>query len=254
MATTCVAFVAPGVAQTLRSQGESGLVGIKLYDSGMRLLKVYGEPEEILPLGVGSATGGPGGRPSSGGKFGSGGGGGGGGGGGAGAGGGGIALNGPMDFSDPLFQDDQALPDFQAGAGGDGGGDTPTGRRGGGGGRGGGAAAATGGVAGAQSYLRWVYNRDGCRYSFILDKNNRVVQIEAIGLINRKVRTKKGIGFGSTFKDVMETYQLPEGYQISGDTIVMRYLTRDKVAFRLNRLGPKKPHVVTAIVVAAGKA
>jgi hypothetical protein len=80
-----------------------------------------------------------------------------------------------------------------------------------------------------------------------------VVQIEAIGLENRKVHTRRGIGFGDTFKDVMERYQTPEGYQISGDTIIMRYLVRDKVAFRLNRLGMDKPHVVTAIVVAAGK-
>ena len=238
----------PSIGQSLRSTGETGLVGVKLYDTGMRLLQMYGDPDEILPLGAQSATGGPGGRPAGGGKLG-GAGGAGGGGGGAGAGGGGIALNSPIDFGDQLFQN-QALPDMQAGQGD--GGDVPQrGRRGGGAAGGGGGGAA--GVAQAQSYLRWIYNRDGCRYSFILDKNLRVVQIEVIGLENRKVRTKKGIGFGNTFKDVMESYSQPEGYQITGDTIVMTYLTRDKVAFRLNRLGPKKPHVVTAIVVAAGK-
>ena len=90
-------------------------------------------------------------------------------------------------------------------------------------------------------------------YGFILDKNNRVVQIEAIGLENPKVKTRRGIGFGATFKDIMERYQAPEAYQINGDTIVMQYLVRDKVAFRLIGLGWIKPHVVTAIVVAAGK-
>jgi len=258
MATAFAVLVAPSGAQTIRSQGESGLVGVKLYDSGLRLLQLYGDPDEILPLGATSASGGPGGG-GGGGKFGGGGGGGklggagGGGGGGAGAAGGGASLNTPFDFGDQIFQG-QATPDFQAGAGGDGG-DTPQQRGGkfGGAGAGGGGGLGTVGSAPAQSYLRWVYNRDGCRYSFILDKNDRVVQIEAIGLINTKVRTRKGIGFGNTFKDVMEAYQLPEGYQINGDTIIMRYLTRDKVAFRLNRLGPKKPHVVTAIVVAAGK-
>ena len=251
MAIALAVLIAPTRAQTLRSAGESGLVGVKLYDSGLRLLQLYGDPDEILPLGATSATGGPaGGR--GGGKLG-GGGGGGGGAGGPGAGGSAASLNTPFDFGDQIFQG-ESTPDFQAGAGDDGGSPPARGgKRGGAGALGGGGAGGGGGVAQAQSYLRWVYNRDGCRYSFILDKNDRVVQIEAIGLINKKVHTRKGIGFGNTFKDVMEAYQLPEGYQINGDTIIMRYLTRDKVAFRLNRLGPKKPHVVTAIVVAAGK-
>lgn len=110
-----------------------------------------------------------------------------------------------------------------------------------------------GGPSGPAQFIRWVYNRGGSRYGFILDNNNRVVQIEAIGMQNNKVRTRRGIGFGATFKDVMSKYQAPEGYQINGDAIIMRYLVRDKVAFRLNRLGLDKPHVVTAIVVAAGK-
>ena len=42
-------------------------------------------------------------------------------------------------------------------------------------------------------------------------------------------------------------------YEINGDNIVLRYLTRNKCAFRLNRLQPSKPHQVTAIVVAGGK-
>jgi hypothetical protein len=244
VAAAYAAFAVASPAQTFRSSGETGLVGIKLYDTGMRLLQVYGDPDEILPLGAVSATGGPGGRPAGGGKLGTGGGGGGGVGGGA----GGVSLNTPFDFGDQMFQE-QGLPDLQANGGGDGGNNPPQH-----GPQVGGAGGGAGGVAQAQSYLRWIYNRDGCRYSFILDKNLRIVQIEVIGLENRKVRTKKGIGFGNTFKDVMEAYSAPEGYQITGDTIVMRYLTRDKVAFRLNRLGPKKPHVVTAIVVAAGKA
>src|SRR5437762_2339575 len=136
-------MVAPSVGQVSKTHGETGLVGVKLYDTGMRLLTMYGNPDQILPIGDSGRVGG-------------------------GAGGGGR-----------------------------------------GGARGGAALA-------AEQYIRWVYNRDGCRYGFILDKNNRVVQIEAIGIENKKVHTKRGIGFGDTFKDVMERYQVPEGYQISG--------------------------------------
>jgi hypothetical protein len=114
-----------------------------------------------------------------------------------------------------------------------------------------------GGAAGTNtttSFTRWVYNRNGSKYGFILDKFNRVIQIEAMGLTNARVKTKKGLTFGSTFASVIRRYGAPEAYEINGDIIVMRYLQKNKVAFRLSRLGAKKPHQVTAIVVAAGKA
>jgi hypothetical protein len=110
-----------------------------------------------------------------------------------------------------------------------------------------------GGAMTSTVFTRWIYRRGGSRYGFILDRGNRVVQIEAVGLFNRKVRTRKGVGFGSTFADLIKRYRTPDGYEISGEQIVVRFLSRDKVAFRLSRLGPDKPHVVTAVVVAAGK-
>ena len=92
------------------------------------------------------------------------------------------------------------------------------------------------------------------KYGFVLDKFNRVVQIEAIGMQDGKVKTRKGIGFGSSFGRLIKTYGTPDGYEINGDTIVVRFLQRNKVAFRLNRLGKDKTHQVTGIVVAGGKA
>lgn len=103
------------------------------------------------------------------------------------------------------------------------------------------------------NYTRWIYNRNGSKYGFILDKSGKVVQIEAVGISNAKVRTVRGIGFGADFKKIIKTYGMPEKYEISGDTLLLRYLTRSKVAFRLSRLGEKRPVVVTGIVVAAGK-
>jgi hypothetical protein len=110
-----------------------------------------------------------------------------------------------------------------------------------------------GGAADAANFTRWVYNRGGSRYGFIIDKFGRVVQIEAIGLQNAKVKTRKGIGFGNTFAQVIKAYRVPDGYEIAGDNVLVKFLTRSKVAFRLSRLGPNKPQVVTGVVVAAGK-
>jgi hypothetical protein len=103
-------------------------------------------------------------------------------------------------------------------------------------------------------YTRWVYRRPTSNYSFIVDKFNHVVQIECIGMTDGAVRTARGIHFGSKFKEIVDAYGAPDAYEISGNSLVIRYLVRHKVAFRLNRLGEDKPHVVTGIVVAAGKA
>jgi hypothetical protein len=98
-----------------------------------------------------------------------------------------------------------------------------------------------------------VYNRDNNKYGFIVDKFGRIVQIEAIGLQNSKVKTRKGITLGSNFAQVIKAYQTPDAYEIAGNNVVLRYLSRNKIAFRLSRLGTKKPQVVTGIVVAAAK-
>jgi len=103
-------------------------------------------------------------------------------------------------------------------------------------------------------FTKWVYNRPSARYAFVMDKFNRVVQIEVLGLSDGKVKTKRGAHFGTTFADIIKKYNTPDGYDISGDNLVIRFLVRDRVAFRLSKLGAKKPHQVTGIVVAAGKA
>ena len=87
----------------------------------------------------------------------------------------------------------------------------------------------------------------------MIDKNGRVIEIEAIGITNPRVKTKRGVGFGTNFETIIRRYHDPDGYDIAGDNITLRYLVHDKVAFKLTRLGPKQPHEVTGIVVAAGK-
>jgi hypothetical protein len=98
-----------------------------------------------------------------------------------------------------------------------------------------------------------VYNRGGSKYGFIIDNQGRVVQIEAIGLQNNRVKTRRGLGFGATFAQIIKTYGTPDGYEVGGDSILVKYLVNKKVAFRLTRLREKQPHVVTGVVVAAGK-
>jgi hypothetical protein len=75
-------------------------------------------------------------------------------------------------------------------------------------------------------------------------------------LQNQRIKTRRGVGFGSTFSSVMKSYAPyadPDGYDISGNNFTIRFLTRHRVAFRLSQLSTKKAHVVTGIVVAAGK-
>jgi hypothetical protein len=103
------------------------------------------------------------------------------------------------------------------------------------------------------TYTRWIYNRNNNKFAFVVNRLGQVIQIEAIGLFNPNVKTKRNIGFGSQFGAVIDAYHNPDGYDIGGDNILVKYLVNDKVAFRLTRLGDKKPHEVTGIVVSAGK-
>lgn len=280
-----------------KSGAETSLLGIHLYDSAMKVISVYGTPNDIQPVmlgGIGTTAGG--GAP---GAFGRGGAGGPVGGpmGPAGMGGRGLPPAGAgvpsppgarsdytgFDFGDSLLQQGMGFSPMQKNPGAGTGGPN-TGRPGGMGGMGvpsppGGAMGpggrVPGGVPGAGGagmgmtgqaenkvvFTRWIYNRAGSKYGFVIDKFGRVVQIEAIGISNPRVHTARGIAFGSSFAQIIKRYNrnpdgttnAPDGYEISGDTLVVRYLVKNKVAFRLSRLGKDKPQVVTGIAVAAGK-
>ena len=119
-----------------------------------------------------------------------------------------------------------------------------------------GAGGAGGAATEAAVFTRWSYIKNGCKLGFVVDKFDRVIQIEAIGLQNGRIKTRRGVGFGSSFSSVMKAYAPsadPDGYDISGNNFTIRFLTRQRVAFRLSQLSTKKAHVVTGIVVAAGK-
>lgn len=235
-----------------KGAAETTLIGISLFDSGQKLITKFGAPDEIQPLSIGGSGGG--GAASGAGR-------GGPAEGGLGEGGKPGAASLKMLYGDPFDTGSTVLQmrgggapgqelSLNPNAGGDAGGEDG-GKMGAGGG--GGAGGSTQGGSSLIQYTRWVYNRNTSKYAFVLDKNNRVVQIEAIGLWNKGIRTRRGIGFGSNFASIIKKYNAPDGYEISGDTIVVRYLTRDRVAFKLQRVDPKKPQVVTGIVVAAGK-
>ncbi|MBL8039959.1 MAG: hypothetical protein JNM04_01300 [Chthonomonas sp.] len=238
-------------APVVRSGPETTLVGIALYDSGVKIVKKFGSPDEIQPLSIGGG----------GGDSGSGAGADGGGesaarGGGRKAGTGGGRSTGDVDWANQFLPDPEGPVDArQTGAPGiseDGGGGGPTGP-----GRGGSASPEGGGSSGDGSsttahFTRWIYRRAGARYGFVLDKYGKVVQIEAIGVKDAAVRTKRGIVFGSTFQQILTRYDVPEAYEIGGDQYTVRYLQKSKVAFRLSRLKANDKHRVTAIVVAAG--
>lgn len=261
-AVLAVAPAVEGQSRPLPRSGsaENSLVGIALYDTGIKVVQRFGSPDQIQGLNVGTGGGDAGGgrggdeggagrgAPSRGGPTGS-------------TPGGNAAswmneglIGDPfsMGNTDTIYQAAvaPAPPEEGGGAasGGRGGPGAPAGRGGGGGG-------GVGGGGGGDRVIltRWIYNRKGSRYAFVLDKFNRVLQIEALGLSNASVRTRRGTTFGATFSSVIQKYRQPDAYEVNGDNFVVRFLVRDRVAFRFSRIDPKKPHVVTGIVVAAGK-
>ena len=248
------AITAQTRARATPSNAETGLLGIKLMDSGIRVVALFGSPTSIESVSIGGggpagpgggAAGGPGGAATPGGRN---------------AGSSGApqpppgagadvnrGLPGDFGFGDIVLDRQGRAGGAPAPAAGPGGDD----RGGGAGGSGGGGVA--GGSGDRVQYTRWIYDRNGAKYSFIIDRYNRVVQCEAIGITPGRAKTRRGITFGSTFATIIKKYGAPDGYEISGDSIVVRYLSKAKCAFRLNKLGENKPDVVTGIVVAAGK-
>lgn len=251
----------PGSSQPQpKGAAESGLIGVKLFANGTDLIKRFGSPNSIQPIVVTGFRGGAGGDPSGGGAPGPSGGGPGS----RGMGGGSDLGMRPADWiGDPFdlgttneFRQDKLSPGPSMGGGGQ---DLPTLGPSGGGGDFGGGAAPGGGIGGGgtdggtvTNFTRWVYRTQTSRYSFVLDRFNRVVQIEAVALADSRVKTRRGVTFGTTFGKVIQLHGAPDAYVISGDNIVLRYLARDKVAYRLAKVGPNKPHQVTGIVVSAG--
>lgn len=240
---------------------EVSLVGISLYSSGQSVIAKYGSPNQIEAVTIGG-SGAAGGGASGGGAPGGAPGMPGGGAGRRGGGGGGGAASPSLESDIPLpgFIGDpfgnsatarQMAPGDDPAAGQRG---MPPGVPGAPSGAGPSGAGAPNSTQAAVQYTRWVYNRPSARYAFILDKYNKVVQIEAIGMNDPNVRTNRGIGFGNNFAQLMNRYFEPDGYEVSGDAFTVRFLQRGKVAFKFSRLDPKKPQVVTGIVVAAGKA
>lgn len=232
-------------------KGESRLAGIKLYDSGVDVVKRYGSPNDILPISW-NVQGGGGGGAGGGGGFASPPGGGGGGMSGKMGGPAGSAGGGQYDFTVPPLSANQLglAPEIPppTGGGGDGG------RMGGGGG---GAVGIGGGSTGTTEtqYVRWVYRRGaGSSFNVVLNKFNKVVQIESIGVSNPGVRTSKGITLGSNVASVVKAYGNPDGYEVGGDYFMMKFLRTHKVAFRFTRENSTAPYRVTGIVVSAGKA
>lgn len=241
--------------QPHRGSAETGLIGIALYDTGAKVVSKYGSPDEIqaLNLGGGGNTAGGGGGGAAGGS----------GGGPGGNGRQGAASATALESTGELIGNPwdenfwQSLPPRGGqGGGGQAAAAAADGQDGGGPGNraaGAGGGTATGGQNQETIYTRWVYKKNGSKHAFVFDKFNRVVQIESIGLSNKSVKTKRGITFGSPFSAVIKAYNAPDGYEVNGDNIVTKFLVRDRVAFRLSKLKANSKHVVTGIVIAAGK-
>lgn len=233
-------FAAVAAVMVPAAAAETRLAGIRLYDSGVDVVRKLGSPTDVLPVVFDTAAGGGGGGGSRGG------------GGGGSRGGGGFAPapagGGNANFVVPPVSFNQM------GKGGGGQGPAPMGGPGSGpapmgGGRGGGG----GGVTDTQ-YVRWVYKRGaGGSVNVVLNKFNKVVQIEAIGISNPKVKTSKGVMLGSSLATIIRKYQNPDAYEVGDNYFMVRFLQSHKVAFRLTRENNRAPYRVTGIVVSAGK-
>jgi hypothetical protein len=103
-------------------------------------------------------------------------------------------------------------------------------------------------------YVRWVYPKAESRYSFLIEvKSGRVVQIEVIGIADPIAKTSQGIKLGDHFSQVLGRYKTPEQYKFGEKEIVVSYVGKYNVLFRLSKNEENKPHRVVGIAVTSGR-
>ena len=110
------------------------------------------------------------------------------------------------------------------------------------GGPGGGAGAGTGAFGNTVSTLArqqevtWIYNRkvnnNLVSYEFLIGPNGDVSQIRVTGYSGAGVRTKRGVGLGSTYKDVVRIYGFPEDHGQVGRVLVASYRKTAHIQFQ----------------------
>lgn len=215
--TLCVVGLVSALGTVYAQGPEISLLGVRLLNPVTRVFDIYGNPFQITPQTVQTQRGSLlGGQEGGGGMMGS-----------PGRGGGMMGSSGGM-----------GAP---AGMGGEGGG-----MMGGGPGGGMGGSDTQFGIETETLYRYQV--KGGYTYMFLANKDGRVVQVAAYGLKpNPKVRTKRGITLGDTYKKVVKAYGYPTEHEYAGLVYALRY-NKLNVAFILDA----KKHTVIAIVVAAG--
>lgn len=93
-----------------------------------------------------------------------------------------------------------------------------------------------------QQEVTWIYNRKVSNnlvsYEFLIGPNGDVSQIRVIGYTGAGVKTKRGIGLGSTYKDVVRIYGYPEEHAQYGRILVANYKKNYHLSFQfLNESG-----------------
>lgn len=233
LCVTGVGWAQAGQKTTTKQVVNTGLLGIKLLDPHTRVLQVWGNPTRIEPLQVKQDQG----TPS----------------------GGGMTENpfGMVGPSGPAPAGPVAMGPAGVGGPAKGG---PPGMVGPTMGPGGIPVAGAGGPAGGTgggfegemttTVTRWVYKRGGTEYAFVIDDDNRVIQIDAKGFSGAAVAAG-GIRLGSTFQQVMSVYKNPDRYDFKGGTMQLRFLNNSHVVFQFVTLNGVQR--VVYISVAAGK-
>lgn len=82
--------------------------------------------------------------------------------------------------------------------------------------------------------VTWVYKFSNNRtLEFLLNPDGVVIQISAYGAAWLGLHTAKGIGLGSTYKDVIVKYGYPESHEQKGIELLTKYHSKDRASFTI---------------------
>ena len=88
-----------------------------------------------------------------------------------------------------------------------------------------------------QQEVTWIYykkfNNNQVAYEFLIGANGQVSQIRVSGYGGGNIVTKRGIGLGSTYRQVIRSYGYPEDHTQVGRILVTSYRNKAHVSFQM---------------------
>ncbi len=101
------------------------------------------------------------------------------------------------------------------------------------------------------NFTRWTFQRKSSRYSFVLNPNGEILLIEAQGLEDSKVQTKKNITLGDLFSKAIAQYGNPDKYTKIKNNLLVNYQNKYGLVLGITKENHSSKYLISQIIISA---